>query len=103
MNGDVPRGHSDIGMKGSRSEDFAGCGERASSDARKYSGFHQDPSYASMNWIRFEGSPWRAIHLRRSMTSQPLAGTPLVRGRKVAAIRAQRQQVLSLSGFCVHE
>src|SRR6185503_13486120 len=33
-------------------------------------------SYASMNWIRFEGSPCRAV--TAPLASQPLAGAPLV-------------------------
>jgi len=34
-------------------------------------------SYASMNWIRFKGSPCRSCS-KRSMASQPPAGAPLV-------------------------
>src|SRR5689334_18152632 len=37
-------------------------------------------SYASINWIRFEGSPCRAF--RALMASQPPAGAPLVIGEK---------------------
>ena len=38
-------------------------------------------SYASINWIRFGGSPSRAF-LKRPLASQPPAGAPLARIRK---------------------
>ena len=37
-------------------------------------------SYASMNWIRFKGSPCRSCS-KRSMASQPPAGAPLARSK----------------------
>jgi hypothetical protein len=39
-------------------------------------------SYASINWIRFEGSPSRAIS-RRPLASQPPAGAPLADAKVV--------------------
>ena len=44
-------------------------------------------SYASINWIRFEGSPSRAIS-PRPLASQPPAGAPLARAK---VVRARRQ------------
>ena len=41
-------------------------------------------SYASINWIRFQGSPCRPTG---PMASQPLAGAPLVRLRELAVVR----------------
>jgi hypothetical protein len=44
-------------------------------------------SYASINWIRFKGSPSRAVS-RRPLASQPPAGAPLARAK---VVRARRQ------------
>jgi hypothetical protein len=41
-------------------------------------------SYASINWIRFKGSPSRAIS-RRPLASQPPAGAPLASAKVVRA------------------
>jgi len=41
-------------------------------------------SYASINWIRFKGSPSRAIS-PRPLASQPPAGAPLA-GAKVVRV-----------------
>jgi len=44
-------------------------------------------SYASINWIRFKGSPSRAIS-PRPLASQPPAGAPLA-GAKVVRVAPQ--------------
>ena len=44
-------------------------------------------SYASINWIRFKGSPSRAIS-PRPLASQPPAGAPLA-GAKVVRVSPQ--------------
>src|SRR6185437_14292673 len=44
-------------------------------------------SYASMNWIRFGGSPRRAVSA--PLASQPLAGAPLVTALTI--VRRRRQ------------
>jgi hypothetical protein len=44
-------------------------------------------SYASINWIRFKGSPSRAIS-PRPLASQPPAGAPLA-GAKVVRVTPQ--------------
>jgi len=44
-------------------------------------------SYASINWIRFKGSPSRATS-RRPLASQPPAGAPLA-GAKVVRVRPE--------------
>jgi hypothetical protein len=49
---------------------------------------HYELSYASINWIRFEGSPCRARCA--SMASQPPAGAPLVYLEKSAFWRFSR-------------
>ena len=52
-------------------------------------------SYASINWIRFKGSPSRAVS-RRPLASQPPAGAPLARAK---VVRARRQ--VNLATLCL--
>jgi hypothetical protein len=52
--------------------------------ARARSPLAEKLSYASINWIRFKGSPERAIS-RRPLASQPPTGAPLA-GMKVVRV-----------------
>ncbi|APO78653.1 hypothetical protein AM571_PC00917 (plasmid) [Rhizobium etli 8C-3] len=49
--------------------------------------------YASMNWIRFNGS------LRATAVSQPLAGTPLVNVQRLGARVAGVKRVAHVTSF----
>src|SRR5690348_6566297 len=51
-------------------------GPRKIQRGRRQKADENELSYASMNWIRFEGSPCRAVPA--PLASQPLAGAPLV-------------------------